>query len=71
MVQTVQENKSFFKYCQTSQAKRASELLHTLGCLSIAALKRVVKMNSIKNCHVTTEDIDLANCLSNPSSSFE
>jgi len=39
MVQTVEDNKSFFTDCQVSQAKRSSKLLHALGCPSIADLK--------------------------------
>ena len=59
MGQTVKDTKGFFTICQVSQAKRARELLHVMHCPSIADLKWIIKMNSIKNCPVTTEDIDL------------
>jgi len=59
MVRMVEDNKSFFTDRQVSRAKRACELLHALGCPSIADLKRIIKLNSIKNCPVTTEDISL------------
>jgi len=60
MVQSVEDNKRFFTDCQVSQAKRARKLLHALGCPSIADLKWIMTMNSIKNCPFTTENIHLA-----------
>ena len=60
LVQTVDENKSFYTDRQFAHAKRARELLHTLGCPSISDLKRVIKMNSIQECPVTIEDIERA-----------
>jgi len=60
MVQLVEDNKSFFTYLQVSQAKRACELLCALGCPSIADLKLIIKMTSIRKCTVTTRDIDIA-----------
>jgi len=66
MVQMVDENKSFFRDHQISQAKSAWELLHALGCPSIAYLKQVIKINSIKNIPVTTEDIALAKKIYGP-----
>jgi len=55
----VEDNKSFFTDHQVSRAKRAHKLMHALGCPSNANLKQIIKMNSIKNFPVTTEDIDL------------
>jgi len=40
--------------------------LHALGCPSIADLKRIIKMNFINNCPVTTEDIDLSERIYGP-----
>jgi len=66
MVQTVQDNKSSFTDGLISRAKRVHELLHLLGCPYIADLKRIIKMNSIKNCRVITEDIDLVEKIYGP-----
>ena len=59
-VQTVEENKLFYTDRQVERAKQARELLHALGCPSIADLKNIIKMNSIKDCPVTVDDINLA-----------
>jgi hypothetical protein len=55
---TVSENESFYK-----QRQRDRELLHALTCPTIAGLKRAIKMNSIQNCPVTVEDINLAEAI--------
>jgi len=59
-VQTINENKSFYSDRQIAPALRARELMHTLGCPSVADLKRIIKMNAIKDCPVTVDDIILA-----------
>jgi hypothetical protein len=66
MVQTVKGKLSFFTDSQVSLAQRAHKLLHALGCPFIVDLKRIIKMNSIKNCPVTTEDLDLAEKIYGP-----
>ena len=53
LVQTIDDNKSFYSDRKISHAKRARELMHTLGCPSVADLKRIIKMNAIKDCPVT------------------
>ena len=59
-VQTVEENKSFYSDRQFEAAKRARELMQEFGSPSIADMKRIIKMNSLSNCPVTNEDIDIA-----------
>jgi hypothetical protein len=60
MVQTVQENESFYTTREVERAKKARMLLHTLGCPTIQDLKAIIRMNTIANCPVTINDIDLA-----------
>ena len=47
-------------------AERAQELMHTLGCPSVADLKGIIKMNAIKDCPVTVDDIILAEKIFGP-----
>ena len=70
MVQTVEEKMSFIPDHQVSRAKRARELLYALGWPSIADLKQVIKINSIKNSPVTTENINLAKKVYGPDVAF-
>ena len=60
LVETVEENKLFYTDRQIERAKRARALMHTLGNPSVRDLKAVIKMNSITNCPVTTDDVNLA-----------
>jgi hypothetical protein len=60
MIQTVDENKSYYSQWQVEHARKARDLLHTLGCPSIQDLKKIITMNSIQNCPVTIEDINIA-----------
>jgi hypothetical protein len=66
LIQTVEENKTFYTNRQVDRAQRARTLLHTLGCPSINDLKTVIKMNSITDCPVTVDDIDLAERIFGP-----
>jgi hypothetical protein len=66
LVQTVEDNMAFYTSRQIERAKRARDLLHTLGCPSIADLKKIIKMNSIKDCPVTLDDINLAENIYGP-----
>jgi hypothetical protein len=47
MIQTVDENKSYYSQRQVERAQKARDLLHTLGCPSIQDLKKIITMNSI------------------------
>ena len=66
MVQMVEANKEFLQGCLVSVAKRTRELLNRMGCPSISDLKYVIKMNSLKNCPVTTNDIELTKRIYGP-----
>jgi len=50
LVQTINDNKSFYSNRQIACAKRAWELMHKLGYPSVADLKHIIKMNAIKDC---------------------
>ena len=60
MVQTVQENKHFYTPRQIERAKLARMLYQAIGFPSIQDYKAVIKMNVIKNCPVTLDDIIIA-----------
>ena len=58
-LETVEDNARFFTQQQFERAKRARQLLHTLGCPTIQDLKMIVQTNAIRNCPVTLEDINI------------
>jgi hypothetical protein len=60
MVQTIQENKSFYTTREVERAKKARMLLHTLGCPTIQYLKAIIRINTIAKCSVTINEADLA-----------
>ena len=64
--QTVEDNTQFYSDHQVSRAKRAWSLLHATGCLTVSDLRKILKMNSIADCPVTAEDIDLAEKIYGP-----
>jgi hypothetical protein len=39
-------------------ARQARKLYHAIGCPTIENLKHIIRMNLIRNCPVTTEDIN-------------
>ena len=51
---------------EVEAAKRAKKFYHSLGCPSIATLKNLIRMNMIKNCPVTMEDIVIAKKIYGP-----
>jgi hypothetical protein len=51
------ENKSFYTQRQFDQAKRAQDLYHALGTPSIEDFKAMLRMNTVANNPVTTEDV--------------
>jgi hypothetical protein len=65
-LETVNENKKFYTKRQFEQAKRARELLYSLGYPSINDMKAIIWMNAIKNNPVTTEDVDIAKKIFGP-----
>jgi hypothetical protein len=62
----VDENKKFYTKRQFKRAKRARELLYSLGYPSINNIKVIIWMNAIKNNPVTTEDVDIAEKIFGP-----
>jgi hypothetical protein len=56
LINTVKENRVGYTQRQFEQAKRARELYHIVGTLTIELSKTLIKMNAIKNCPMTTED---------------
>ena len=65
-LETVDENKKFYTKRQFERAKRARELLYSLGYPSINNMKAIIRMNAIKNNPVTTEDVDIAQKIFGP-----
>ena len=59
-METVEENKRFYTDRQIERAKTARKLYNTIGNPSVHDFKNLIKMNSIKNCPVTIEDINIA-----------
>jgi hypothetical protein len=60
LINTVKENRVGYTQRQFEQAKRAQELYHIVGTPTIDSFKAFIKMNAIKNCPVTTEDVNNA-----------
>jgi hypothetical protein len=60
LINTVKENRVGYTQRQFEQAKIAQELYHIVGMPTIELFKTLIKMNAIKNCPVTTEDINNA-----------
>ncbi len=60
MVTTIEENKTFHTPRQFDQAKKARNPYHAICTPSIPDFKSVLRMNLIKNCPITTKDIDIA-----------
>jgi len=56
----------FHSQRQMSRAKRARDLLHAMGCPSIADLKKILKMSGIANCLITLDDIDATEKIHGP-----
>jgi len=45
---------------------RACELFHMWACPTVQDLKKIIKMNSVQDCHVTLEDIKLVEAIYGP-----
>jgi hypothetical protein len=60
LINTVKENRVGYTERQFEQAKRAQELYHIVGTSTIESFKALIKMNAIKNCPVTTENVNNA-----------
>ena len=64
--QTVADNARFYSQRQISRAKAARDLLHATGCPSVTDLKNILKMNSIANCPITLDDVDITEKIYGP-----
>jgi hypothetical protein len=60
MLNTLNENKSFFTNRQVKRAQDVRNLARALGCPSNADLKKVIRLNMIKDCPVVEEDVILS-----------
>jgi hypothetical protein len=54
------DTRRYYSDRQLKRADAARNLLHTLAYPTVRDMKTVLKMNSIKNCPVTEQDVDLA-----------
>jgi hypothetical protein len=59
-VTTVTENKSGYTQRQFERAKEARRLYHIVGTPTVENFKSLLRMNVIKDCPVTTEDVNIA-----------
>ena len=66
MLNTLEENKTFYTERQFQRAKRARDLFHALGTPSINDFKAIIRMNTINNNPVTTDDIKIAEKIFGP-----
>ena len=65
-LQTVEENKKFYKPTEVAQATKARALLVALGSPSVRDLKTAILTNAIKDNPVTTKDVTLADAIFGP-----
>jgi len=65
-LETITENKSFCTPREIDAAKKARNLLRSLGNPHVNDLKKIIKMNSIKDCPVTLSDIQVAERIFGP-----
>ena len=66
MIETVEENRQGFTTRQFQRAKQARELYHNVGSPTVDNFKALLKMNFIKNCPVTVEDVKVAERIFGP-----
>jgi hypothetical protein len=60
LINTVKENRVGYTQRQFEQAKRARELYHIVGTPTIETFKTLIKMNTIRNCPVMTDNVNIA-----------
>ena len=65
-VQTVEENQMFCTPRENLRAKKARDLLVSIGSPSVQDLKHATSMNAILNLPITTKDVDLAEAIFGP-----
>jgi hypothetical protein len=67
LVSTVKENRFPYNAREFERAKVARRLYHIVGTPTVENFKKLLKMNSIHNCPVTTVDVDIAEKIFGPS----
>ncbi len=60
LISTVAENRAGYTQRQYERAKEARRLYHIVGTPTVENFKSLLRMNVIKNCPVTTEDVNIA-----------
>ena len=66
LVSTVAENRKGYTLRQFERAKKARALYHIVGTPTVENFKALLKMNVIKNCPVTVEDVTMAEKIFGP-----
>jgi hypothetical protein len=64
LINTVKEDREGYTQRHFEQAKRAQELYHIVETPTIELFKTLIKMNGIKNCPMTAEDVNNAKKIS-------
>ena len=54
------------RWCQIARAKEARNNYHAMGTPSIPDLLAMMRMNLVKNCPITTDDVRLAEKIFGP-----
>ena len=60
LISTVNENRMGYTQRQFDRAKTARELYHIVGAPTVENFKALLRMNAIKNCPVTAEDVTIS-----------
>jgi hypothetical protein len=59
-INTIEENKQLYTDRQITRAKKARDLYHAIGTPNAEDFKKIIRMNAIRNCPVTIDDILIA-----------
>jgi hypothetical protein len=66
MVSTVKQNMIGYNAKEIEGAHKARKFYHATGCPHVESLKNMIRMNMIKNCPITTKDLDNAEKIFGP-----
>ena len=67
LLNTVEENKTYYSKAQVKRAELARATLFKIGLPSVRDFKHLIRYNLINNCPVTLKDVDLAERIFGPS----
>ena len=67
MISIVEENMEGFTDHQVKKAKLARKIYHNIGMPTVKNFKLLIKMNAIRNCPITTDDINNTEKIFGPS----